>query len=140
MSTKKCRSCNLVKEDSGFSKEQRNSDGLDSWCKKCRANKAREYRKKNKKKVNTRKREWRRSRQDIESKQQAERRRKSPDKFKARDVINGLIRSGKLKRQTSCSDCGCKCKPEAHHDDYSKPLEVRWLCKQCHTSKHSEVA
>ncbi len=30
-----------------------------------------------------------------------------------------------------CSDCG-ETKVEAHHEDYSKPLDVEWLCKKHH--------
>ena len=30
-----------------------------------------------------------------------------------------------------CEVCGDE-KVEKHHDDYSKPLQVRWLCKQHH--------
>lgn len=42
------------------------------------------------------------------------------------------IKSGKLLRPDACDKCGQGGRIEAHHDDYSKPLEVRWLCVPCH--------
>ena len=43
------------------------------------------------------------------------------------------VASGKLKRK-SCEECGEK--GEAHHIDYSKPLEVMWLCRKHHRQWH----
>lgn len=60
------------------------------------------------------------------------RRQKYPEKNKARACVSRAIRTGKLIRPPSCSHCGIACKPQAHHDDYSKPLEVRWFCFKCH--------
>lgn len=52
-------------------------------------------------------------------------------------VITGnAIRDGKLIKQP-CEVCGCK-EVHAHHDDYAKPLEVRWLCNSCHNDWHKE--
>lgn len=45
------------------------------------------------------------------------------------------IKKGKLIRQP-CEVCG-DLKSEAHHDDYSKPLIVRWLCKDHHEEWHT---
>jgi hypothetical protein len=49
-----------------------------------------------------------------------------------RRVYNKALREGELVRPTSCQDCGVVCKPEGHHDDYDKPVDVRWLCIPCH--------
>lgn len=35
-----------------------------------------------------------------------------------------------------CSQCGGTVMVEAHHDDYNKPFEVRWLCRICHRRWH----
>lgn len=59
-------------------------------------------------------------------------------------AVRNALRSGKLVRPKCCESCGGKetfnkrgySLLEAHHDDYSKPLEVRWLCKTCHRHWH----
>lgn len=57
-------------------------------------------------------------------------------KLRARQLTIIAIRNGTLTRQP-CEDCGDTTKnSEAHHADYDKPLEVVWLCKQCHGKQH----
>jgi len=53
----------------------------------------------------------------------------------ARNYLNSLIRKGIIKRE-NCQICGESKTVEAHHDDYSKPLEVDWLCKKHHAEHH----
>ena len=53
-------------------------------------------------------------------------------KVNAKGYIARGVRSGRIKRPSRCSFCGDKRKPQGHHSDYSKPLEVRWLCQPCH--------
>lgn len=58
---------------------------------------------------------------------------KNPDKRRAHQTANNALRSGKLKRRTSCEICGQSgINPDKHHPDYSKPLEVLWVCRPCH--------
>lgn len=55
-----------------------------------------------------------------------------------RGVYNAVAaakRKGTLLKQ-DCSACGAKA--EAHHNDYSKPLEVVWLCRRHHQLVHGK--
>jgi len=63
-------------------------------------------------------------------------RKKYPEKVKTHSTTNNAIAAGKLHRQP-CEICGAT-PAEAHHDDYSKPLEVRWLCQKHHTQYHRD--
>lgn len=60
-----------------------------------------------------------------------------PEKYKARTAVGNALRDGRLQRGP-CEKCGAA-KVEAHHEDYSKPLEVRWLCSRCHGHEHRTV-
>lgn len=51
----------------------------------------------------------------------------------ARYKIRDSIKSGKIIRPKICSVCNKKKIIEGHHPDYSKPLEVIWVCRKCHT-------
>lgn len=62
-------------------------------------------------------------------------RRKYPERDAARAAVNRAVRRGVLVRPTHCEECGIG-KPHAHHDDYGKPLDVRWLCVTCHGKHH----
>lgn len=55
-------------------------------------------------------------------------------KDNCRSYANVYLRRGKLKRQR-CTECGSR-RSEMHHADYTKPLEVEWLCRECHLSRH----
>jgi Zn finger protein HypA/HybF involved in hydrogenase expression len=60
-----------------------------------------------------------------------------PEKHIARNAVNNAIRRGKLERGSSCYFCGDTKKLQAHHHDYSKPLDVFWLCPKCHGKLHT---
>ena len=55
-------------------------------------------------------------------------------KIKAKDMVRNRVLSGKIKQEL-CEVCGNE-QVEGHHDDYNKPLEVRWLCREHHLNIH----
>jgi len=46
------------------------------------------------------------------------------------------LRNGTLIRPSRCSYCGSTRFIEGHHEDYTLPLLVQWLCRSCHQSGH----
>ena len=63
-------------------------------------------------------------------------RKRNPAKYKAHNSVNNAIRDGKLSKKP-CAVCGEE-KVHAHHEDYSKPLDVVWLCPRHHALHHAE--
>jgi ribosomal protein S27AE len=58
-------------------------------------------------------------------------------KISAQRKVANAVRDGKLNRPDKCQKCGSKkSKIQAHHPDYTKPLEVEWLCTKCHAQEH----
>lgn len=49
------------------------------------------------------------------------------------------IRRGELRRPGTCSKCGASGKIHGHHPDYSRPLDVVWLCVNCHWAEHRVI-
>ena len=64
-------------------------------------------------------------------------RNRFPEKARARDGVKVALRRGLLVKQPCEVGIDCKGRIEAHHDDYSKPLDVRWLCTKHHAEHHS---
>ncbi len=56
-------------------------------------------------------------------------------KHQVRTLTRTYIRSGKLIKQP-CEVCGNHEQIEAHHDDYTKPMDIRWLCRKHHREHH----
>lgn len=75
-------------------------------------------------------------------------RQKYPEKEKAKGAVSRALAAGSLVRPAECDVChgnpglGRDGRPliQAHHEDYSKPLEVRWLCVSCHAAEHRSLS
>lgn len=57
-----------------------------------------------------------------------------PRRHSAYQKVRKAIKAGRLIKK-ACEICGDP-KSHAHHEDYSKPLEVKWLCALCHKQAH----
>ena len=61
---------------------------------------------------------------------------KYPRRYAVRQETQAAIKRGRLVKATHCEKCNSTDRIEAHHDDYNKALDVRWLCKRCHGFWH----
>lgn len=62
---------------------------------------------------------------------------RNPKKRNAHHAVYVALRDGCLTK-LPCAICGDQ-KSEAHHEDYSRPLDVVWLCVTCHNERHNEI-
>lgn len=65
-------------------------------------------------------------------------RAKHPLAARARNTVARAIAAGAITRQP-CAHGKCRRRAQAHHDDYSKPLDVIWLCPSHHAARHVEL-
>ncbi len=54
---------------------------------------------------------------------------------KAHMAVHSAVRDGTLKKPKVCEQCKRGGVIQGHHEDYSKPLSVNWLCVGCHNKK-----
>lgn len=101
-------------------------------CKPCMALFHRKYGVKNREKISKVKKEY--TKNNYTTEKDRIKKQKFPEKTQARLDVMHALRNGKLKRKP-CSVCKSKIS-QAHHEDYSKPLQVIWLCRIHHAEKH----
>lgn len=61
-----------------------------------------------------------------------------PEKRSARRSISYAIARGLMTKPSTCTRCSLEGYIEGHHPDYQKPLEVIWLCRECHNKEHGK--
>jgi ribosomal protein S27AE len=65
---------------------------------------------------------------------------RNKEKLKANYTLTNAVRDGRVCKPSACERCGTTgVRIHGHHDDYSKPLDVRWLCDKCHKYVHREI-
>lgn len=131
---KPCIKCGQIKCLADFYKHKQMGDGHLNKCKECCKEDSINNRWKNIDRI----REYDRSRGYRQGTEYIrEYKKKYPNKYRAHTMVNNAIRDKKLFRQP-CEICGCSKRIHAHHDDYLKPLNVRWLCCAHHKQWHRD--
>lgn len=140
--------------------------GRRKTCKKCYAEYSRKYtlehkeqvaksqsefRKRNRHKLRIAERNWRDKNRDLVNAKAARSYERNKEKMlaknlewrnnhrlhiKCRDAVKHEVLSGRMEKPLVCQKCGLEKKLDGHHEDYSKPLSVVWLCRKCHRLVH----
>jgi hypothetical protein len=127
----RCGKCGHWIPEDGFYRSSRYANGLRSQCKRC----DRENRQKNPE-AQTYSRNWYARNAERRAQYHREYAAKYPERIRAKEEVRTAIAAGVLIRPSFCEGCGEDCSPDAHHWDYSRPLDVEWLCKLCHAGAH----
>lgn len=147
----KCKECLIDKDLSEFYKHSQMKSGYLSQCKSCKKSYQNKYRKENIEYV----RQYDRNRPNKEQRYINDYVRRKSIKYKeaknknakkyneknklkksAHSKVQCAIETGKLIKE-KCKVCGNE-KTHGHHEDYSKPLEVIWLCHKHHMEIHKK--
>jgi hypothetical protein len=131
---KQCKKCKETKGMSEFYTHPKMADGHLSFCKPCvRARVSDRYQREHDKvAAYERMRYQRPERKAYVQQQHAKHNLLNPHKAKARQAVSRAVRNGRIQKPTGCPHCGSADRIQAHHHDYSRPLDVSWACFKCH--------
>jgi hypothetical protein len=131
---KVCFKCQRELPLSDFYKHPQMGDGYLNKCKECTKKDVKKHREDN---INYY-REYDRNRGNRQTKEYIDSYRENhPLAYKAKTMVSNAVRDGRLFKEP-CESCGSDSNIHGHHDDYAKPLNVRWLCAACHSQWHKK--
>ena len=137
---KECFKCGKSKPLNEFYKHPQMADGHLNKCKECnKIDVSENYHARREQYAQYEQKRWQNLERRAKSiEYQRKRRANNPEKYKAMTAVTNAVRDGHLEKNP-CEMCG-ELKVQAHHRDYSKPLDVQWLCRSCHLMVHGKQA
>lgn len=120
MESKRCFKCGEVKPLDEFYRHKQMADGHLNKCKECTKSDVKKHRD---------------AHPESDLKTRLKACEKNPTKKNANMAVDAAIRSGVLEKPGRCQGCGRSGKDTrlgSHHYDYTKPLDVVWVCAACH--------
>ena len=151
MEEKVCFKCGRLLPLSEFYKHPETADSHLNKCKECTRKDVKEHRLKNivyykqydrKRAIKPERKAERKMYNETERGKEAAKRHhrryyyKYPEKNRAKYLVRKAIKNGELEKQC-CEICGSE-NVHAHHSDYTKPLDVIWLCPKHHAWIHNK--
>lgn len=128
---KHCSVCKEMVAANMFYKDKRAVSGLECMCIFCKKKWHRERAISGA--GNAYSRAYRSNNRDIVKKKNDKYSKANAAKIKAHRILNNSVNSLKIDKKPCII---CKQKAVAHHDDYTKPLDVTWLCEIHHRAWH----
>jgi len=123
MEMKQCKgACGLLKPLSCFGVLRKSKDGLRSECKECNRKRVNQYDSEHRAKKCASARHY-----ELIHK----------DRISAVNKARYALKHGKIKAPLFCERCGYEPWKHMHHEDYSKPFNVQFLCASCHKLAHT---
>lgn len=136
-----CKTCKKLKENTEFYRYKYSKDRLCYVCKKCRNEITRKWYYKNQEKYKKLMVKWKKENPKKYKKTKRNSyinyRKKYPERVLVKIEFQKSLRKGIIKKYP-CEVCG-DTKSQGHHPDYSKPLEVIWLCQKHHSELHAKL-
>jgi ribosomal protein S27AE len=141
-----CARCKIEKPLSDFARDHRKKFGRAYACRACEANRKKEYFARPE--LMRRQALWARNKyaqdptvgRSRRSLYRATHEEKPVSirslKESARRELRQAVRDGRITKPDQCSSCGSASVIHGHHHDYSRPLDVEWLCGSCHAIRH----
>lgn len=139
----RCGKCGEFKPYDEFYKNKRTILGITSECKKCHCETS--YQSRDAENSMRLSREYMRRRRENKTEEvraeDRERNKRIPkdEKYRARRILNNAVKRGEIRRPIRCEMCGTEGVIHGHHTDYNKPLDVEWLCAECHGKRHRKM-
>ncbi len=133
---KTCFKCGRVLPLTEFYRHPKTADGHLNKCKACARADYQTYASEHPDVIRKRKSEY--SKTDagkaVVRRSYEKRKRLHPDRIRVNAIVGNAMKLGKL-IPLPCLVCGA-IRTEGHHPDYSRPLDVVWLCKKHHVEVH----
>jgi hypothetical protein len=124
-----------------FQARKASHDGFTSACKECLKARDAERYQREKTVRSARQKEYIKTPDGKAAHAKAVEKWKSENKVRraAQVILGNAVRDGRVTPWPVCAMPECCSKPEAHHPDYDRPLDVVWLCPAHHKQAHALV-